>query len=221
MKIIAAGLSRTGTLSLSTALSHLGLRTLHWCPERLRDVMLGTCDQPDFHRYDDVDAVADIPAALFYRELLDAYPNAKCILTTRTEDSWLRSVKTHYEISVPEYLRGQPLMLEEARRTQEFAYGSAKVVPYLYLKRFREHNRAVVQDVPADRLLVLTLGKDMGWRPLCDFLQLPIPAMPFPEANLGRQSRAQIETAPWYERVLRRTGFMRTEDFEKRSEQQS
>jgi hypothetical protein len=205
MRIVGAGLSRTGTLSLSLALQELGLRTLHWCPERLRDVINGQTTQPDFRRYDDVDAVIDLPAALFYYELLQAYPEAKCILTTRREDAWLRSVQHHYQVSVPEYLKGDTERLEEARRTQELAYGSAEVVPYLYLKRYRDHNRLVVHDVPPERLLVLNLEENSGWTALCDFLGLAVPDAPFPHANKSLPGQNPAPPLPMWRRLLKRT----------------
>ncbi|KAF7585071.1 hypothetical protein BBP40_001066, partial [Aspergillus hancockii] len=37
------------------------------------------------------DACLDIPACLFWRDLIAAYPDAKVILTTRDVDSWLAS----------------------------------------------------------------------------------------------------------------------------------
>lgn len=207
MKILGAGLSRTGTLSLATALEQLGFSTIHWVPERLRDVMMGTNDSPDFRRYDDVEAVTDLPAALFYRELLEAYPDAKCILTIRPEDDWLRSMKQHYEVAVPDYLRGNKLMLEEARRTQEFAYGSAQVVPWLYLKKFRDHNWAVQQAVPPERLLVVELGKNMNWASLCGFLGVPEPNTPFPRTNQSHGGGGQGAGEPLHRRLLRRAGL--------------
>jgi sulfotransferase family protein len=204
MRIVGAGLSRTGTLSLSLALKELGLRTLHWCPERLSDVIAGRTAHPDFRRYDDVDAVTDLPAALFYYELLEAYPEAKCILTTRAEDAWLRSVQHHYQVSVPEDLKGDRQRLEEARRTQELAYGSADVVPYLYLKRYRDHNRLVVHDVPPERLLVLNLEESSGWTALCAFLSVPVPDKPFPHANRSLSSRISTAPIPIWRRLLKR-----------------
>jgi len=36
--------------------------------------------------------VSDIPAAIFYQELMDAYPDAKIILTTRDEEKWVQSM---------------------------------------------------------------------------------------------------------------------------------
>ena len=39
----------------------------------------------------------------------------------------------------------------------------------------------VKEKVPADRLLVFEVKQ--GWKPLCDFLELPIPNEPFPNVN--------------------------------------
>ena len=57
MKYLCAGLSRTGTLSLHKAMEILGYKSLHWEPERLRDVIMGENQLPDWRRYDDVDVV--------------------------------------------------------------------------------------------------------------------------------------------------------------------
>ena len=46
-----------------------------------------------------------------------------------------------------------------------------------------EHNAAVQQTVPAERLLVFQV-KD-GWGPLCDFLGCEVPDTPFPHLNEG------------------------------------
>jgi len=48
----------------------------------------------------DYDAIEDIPAILFVDELLEAYPNAKVILTNRDVDSWAQSMeKTFYTVT--------------------------------------------------------------------------------------------------------------------------
>src|SRR5206468_1738050 len=79
MKILGVGLSRTGTMSLTLALRQLGFRAMHYDRVRLNDVLDGSNTKPDFRRYDDVDAVTDIPSAYFYRELLEAYPESRAI----------------------------------------------------------------------------------------------------------------------------------------------
>lgn len=46
---------------------------------------------------------------------------------------------------------------------------------------YRNWNEEVIRSVPEDRLLVFNVKQ--GWKPLCDFLGLPIPAKPFPNVN--------------------------------------
>lgn len=51
----------------------------------------------------------------------------------------------------------------------------------------RAHNRAVIDGMSADRLLVYEIGQ--GWEPLCQFLGMPVPDEPFPRVN----ERAALE----------------------------
>ena len=46
---------------------------------------------------------------------------------------------------------------------------------------FREHIAEVQSEVPADRLLTFDLRE--GWQPLCDFLEVQVPDIPFPKTN--------------------------------------
>lgn len=170
MKILGVGLSRTGTLSLHHALEILGFNSIHWAPERLQDIVEGKNQNPSFRRYDDVDAVTDIPAAFFYRELCGAYPDCLCILTVRSADSWYRSVANHYR-----RVKDAPL--------QNLVYGSAVATEFLYKKKFNDHNEAVRSFVPCDRLLEMNLDSEFDWDKLCRFLGKGKPSTPFPHAN--------------------------------------
>ena len=38
-----------------------------------------------------------------------------------------------------------------------------------------------MQNAPKDKLLIWKLGD--GWKPICEFLELPIPDKPFPHSN--------------------------------------
>ena len=46
---------------------------------------------------------------------------------------------------------------------------------------FEEHNQAVIDAIPASRLLVYRPGD--GWWPLCRFLDVPVPTEDFPRLN--------------------------------------
>ena len=77
IKIFGIGLSRTGTTSLTLALSELGLHAYHF--PRGREVI------------DSVDAATDTPVAAWYQDLDAAYPDSKFILTLRHRPEWLDS----------------------------------------------------------------------------------------------------------------------------------
>jgi hypothetical protein len=49
------------------------------------------------------------------------------------------------------------------------------------IKAFVAYNQAVKATIPSDRLFIDEV-KD-GWDPLCQFLDIPVPAEPFPRSN--------------------------------------
>ena len=203
MKILGVGLSRTGTYSLAVALRQLGFNTLHYDRERLNDILDGTNPRPDFRRYDDVDAVTDIPSAYFYRELLQAYPSCKAILTLRDVESWWTSVARHVNVHNPyrsprafgydsriRALGSTPLTDPGADNHFKMlllncVYGSTIALEYLYKKKYLDHNEGVQREIPPDRLLVMNMPAGDGWEKLCGFLGLPVPDLPFPHKHRG------------------------------------
>src|SRR5512138_1402657 len=154
VKILGVGLGRTGTMSLTLALRRLGFRAMHYDRVRLNDILDGSNPAPDFRRYDDVDAVLDIPSAYFYRELLDAYPEAKEILTVRDVEAWWKSIERHVNVNVP-YLPPKMFGYDHRRRTLgaspmtdpgahnhfmmlllNCVYGSTIALEFLYKKKY-------------------------------------------------------------------------------------
>ena len=99
MKVICAGLGKTGTTSLAEALRILGFTVYDYPEHELHhgdewlDILYGG-KQTDFaSMYKDVDAVADLPPAFWYQEIYEAFPNAKVVLTIRdNEDVFARSL---------------------------------------------------------------------------------------------------------------------------------
>lgn len=192
MQIVGAGLSKTGTRSLHKALRALGYTSLHYDTMRLNDLLMGAKPDTNFRRYDDVDAVSDLPAAWFFEELLAAYPRAKCILTLRDEDSWWRSIEEHFNRAIPMTSPRQDPFRWGVRM---LAYGSARAEEAPYRKAYREHNARVQASVPAMRLLVMDVVGGQGWETLCPFLGLREPDIPFPHANKKEDFRAQVEAS--------------------------
>lgn len=49
------------------------------------------------------------------------------------------------------------------------------------IAHYHQHIANVKTLVPADRLLIFSV--DQGWEPLCQFLDVPVPATEFPKVN--------------------------------------
>jgi len=177
-KVFCVGFGKTGTSSMREALEMLGYRVTG--PN-------GT-DDPDIaanlesmvrdlaERYD---AFQDNPWPLVYREMDARYPGSKFILTTRDETKWIESAVAHFGGS------STPL------RTLVYGVGDPKGNEAAWIERRRRHEREVAdyfRDRPDD-LLTVDVTRDPDWKPLCDFLGLPVPSRPFPH----QQSRVKRE----------------------------
>lgn len=108
MKVLALGLGRTGTTSLRAALQELGFvdtyhmtsASVHNPPDCLMwmDALAAKYDGVGKFERKDWDqllghcqAICDWPAIAFCPELIEAYPDAKVLITTRDVDSWYMS----------------------------------------------------------------------------------------------------------------------------------
>jgi hypothetical protein len=100
MRLIGAGLPRTGTLSQKVALEMLGLAPCYHMVNVLGDLeqaetwrrALGG-EQPWAQVFDGFQATVDWPGSFFYKELVEAYPDAKVLLSIRDADAWERSMR--------------------------------------------------------------------------------------------------------------------------------
>lgn len=197
LKVIGAGLGRTATFSLKFALEHLGLGPCYHMSEVLagarRNVPLWlnvVKGKPDWDSiFDGYQSTTDYPTCSYWRELADYYPNAKVVLTVRDADSWFDSVsETIFSDQMQGSLAGTPL--EEMMRGVIFdAFGGRVKDRGFMTEWFKNRNQAVIDALPAHRLLVYSPKE--GWEPLCSFLGIAVPDGPFPRIN----SRDEIEQA--------------------------
>lgn len=196
LKVICAGLPRTGNTSLAEALRILGYKTLQHSTERLP---LFPTAETSFRVFDDVDAVVDLPAALYWQELLEAYPDARLILTTRDQWSWYESMVRHIEVM-------RAAGDTECDKLHTLVFGSAEPSEYWYKRRFHDHEWAIRlwAEIEAEketwlyseRFLAFDITTECthdtpecdsiaAWVTLCSFLDKPIPDVPFPWLNKG------------------------------------
>jgi hypothetical protein len=194
LKIIGAGLHRTGTLSLKIALETLGYqKCYHFIelganPSHLSQWMAASEGQTtDWDAlFEGYQATLDFPGQYFYKDLHKAYPNAKVILTVREAERWYESVyNTIYRV----YKNADALMPPERKLLApldhllfEVYYQGRFEDKSFMLDFYHQYVEEVKNAIPADKLLVFQVKE--GWKPLCEFLDAPIPENEaFPHVN--------------------------------------
>ncbi|KAL1862513.1 hypothetical protein VTK73DRAFT_6765 [Phialemonium thermophilum] len=215
MKVLVLGLPRTGTQSLADALTHLGFGPVY----HMRDV--GKNNHQGFwieaievkfesppgekqgpalgrKKFDTVlagfEGVADFPAAIFPEELLDAYPEAAVVLSTRDEDGWYASMMStlwHHHTRRREQLQatrgGEPLsapQLSMARLADKYHHHCWNDdFPAYGRETFRRHNALVKESAARTGRRFLEYRVGEGWDRLCEFLGVAVPQIPFPRSD--------------------------------------
>ena len=197
MKVVCAGLNKTGTKSLAEALRVLGYKVYDYEEQTLdyldHWIKVFNGDTPEATIklvYHNADAVVDYPGLYFWEEILDAFPGTKVILSVRDEDKWIQSWMK--QLAMVEAARPRLLFLSPTGRKMlkvyyaflRACYGEVhnRNNTYVYCKNARAHNDRVRAIVPKENLLVYRIMQ--GWKPLCDFLGHEIPNVAFPHENV-------------------------------------
>jgi hypothetical protein len=205
LKIVGVGFGRTGTASLYTALAQLGYPCYHMfeviqnkANKTHLDFWLKVANSPPGTRHDweqvfsKYTAAVDNPACVVWRELLEAYPDAKVVLTLHPKgaETWYQSTMETI------YFSESGWQFKVLKAVTPFGYKFGTMVHKLIWQRghqgtmgdrakaieyYNRHVETIKAAVPADRLLVYSVNQ--GWQPLCDFLGVPVPATPFPNVN--------------------------------------
>lgn len=95
MKIFGIGINKTGTQSLSDFIGKLGFRTLH---DRIRAKSIQAAingSKRFIPHLKDHDAFFDFPENLDLEKLLERFPDARFIMTTRDTEQWVTSRIIH------------------------------------------------------------------------------------------------------------------------------
>jgi Sulfotransferase domain len=194
LRVVGAGLGRTGTHSLKLALERLlGGPCYH---------MTEAFGRPDdtavWHaavRGDTVDwndllsgyvATVDWPAAAFWRELREANPEAVVLLSVHeSPEAWhasmdrtiLSTLSQPVREGEPEWAARRAMTLDMMRLTFDPRWRDREAA----IAAYERHNAAVRRAVPAGQLIDWRVGD--GWEPICAALGLPVPAEKFPHVN--------------------------------------
>ncbi|NEY91751.1 sulfotransferase family protein [Tabrizicola oligotrophica] len=202
LRVVGAGLGRTGTTSLKSALEFLlkapcyHMDEVYAHPEHVevwRSALRG--DTAGLGAImEGYAATVDWPAGAFWRELSSLYPKALVVLTVReTAEAWWKSAnatileKNRQPVSANDPLAVSSGMIEEMmswRFTPDWNDRKSALAAY------ERHNASVREGVAPGRLL--EWKPDDGWEPLCAALEVPVPKAAFPHKNSAKEFRAQM-----------------------------
>jgi len=195
LQIIGSGFGRTGTKSLKEALEHLGFGPCHHMYEVIANPpqvahwqALVDGRHVDWAEvFDGYVAQVDWPGAHVWRATLEAFPDAKVIHTHRPPEIWWASfsktigklMQVHSDMPLPPHIEDMMTAAEVMIMEQTFGmrHPDAETAKAAFMQRLED----VRDTVPAERLLVLDVAE--GWEPICAFLDVPVPAEPFPHRN--------------------------------------
>jgi len=192
LRVVGAGLPRTGTSTLKIALSRLlGVRCFHMNEIPGHPFELGAPWQAALSdatvAWDTAmpgyGAAVDWPASAFWRQLASAHPDALVLLSTRSSaDAWFESI----EATILPYARlAQAPTWAEQRDLdtllERFAGTRQWDDPATLKAAYERHNLAVRTEVAASRLL--DWQPTDGWAPLCAALGVREPDEAFPWTN--------------------------------------
>jgi hypothetical protein len=202
LKVVGAGVGRTGTHSLKIALEQLLGGPCHHMVEVFahpEEVSVWT-DAIDGKPVDwgalmsGYTAQVDWPGGGFWPELSAANPDALVLLSTRDPDKWYTSCSNTIFAGMRAMADGGDewmsamLRLFKERFSDEIEDRDAMVAAY------ERHNEAVRAAIPKERLLDWTPSD--GWEPICERLNLPEPSEPFPVTNTTKEFREMLGMPP-------------------------
>jgi hypothetical protein len=215
LQVIGAGYGRTGTLSLKHALEELGFGPTYHMEEVFRHpshvsrwleyAADGTADWDRlFDRYG---SAVDFPASCAWQDLAVEYPLAKVVLTVRDIDEWWTSTATTIYPTRTMFPAWVKRLVPFTRRWLDMT--DRLVWSGIFGGRFEDrdhaksvfeaHVEAVQERCDGERLLIFEVSQ--GWEPLCEFLDVPVPAGPFPRVNDSKSLRRRFAAIRWGTRL--------------------
>lgn len=202
LRVVGAGVGRTGTHSLKLALEQLLDAPCHHMIEILGDPaqIPSWIDAVNGREVDwsrmlaRYGAIVDWPGASFWRELSRAYPDALVLLSVRDPEEWYRSASNTIFLTFDNMPPEIAPWMDAVRQLLRERFCDRFDDPEAMMDAYVRHNDDVRSEVPASRLLEWDLGD--GWGPICERLGVPVPGEPFPVTNSTDEFREMVGMPP-------------------------
>ena len=174
VKIVGIGLNKTGTKTLGECMRCWNMKHISFSANAF-DYWRNNDAAAIMRLVEEYDSFEDWPWPLIYKGIDEAFPEAKFILTTRQcPDVWFDSLCRHAERHGPTIFR-------------KLIYGFE--MPHSHKREHIHYYEAHTESVRGyfgrnpSKLLEVCWENGDGWEELSNFLALPSPDIPFPNAN--------------------------------------
>lgn len=224
MRVLPLSLCRTSEVSLGEALKTLGYKPFGMAEATKNpSLILGLwrdCLDAKYNgrgkpwgkkEFDamlsEYDSVLGVPCCLYAEDLVKAYPDAKVILTKKSPQSWANTMLIAGQKMVN--WRGWDIMIAWDKLFSgpliHLIRGQMKVMCNDDYSRgghaekfFEAHEKKIRELVPKEKLLELEYPQT--WKPLCDFLDQPVPnvAYPFVKEDTDDEMILRFQGMFWY-----------------------
>ncbi|GAA6186160.1 sulfotransferase family protein [Aliiglaciecola sp. NS0011-25] len=198
IKIIGAGMGRTGTASLKVALETLGLGQCYHMTEVLKNPKTATDwsnaaeGNADWDKiFNGYTATVDNPGCNYWKELADYYPQGKVILTVRDADKWFESTsETIHSSAFAGFIKNSSFGEMVQKTVWDIMENRMDDRKYM-IDFFNNRTAEIIDYIAPERLLVYKVSE--GWEPLCNFLDIPVPDTEFPRINSRDETKQVLE----------------------------
>jgi hypothetical protein len=198
LKVVGAGVGRTGTHSLKFALEQLLGGPCHHMVEVFENPgQIPVWTDAIEGRPVDWSALlspyrssVDWPSTSFWPEILAANPDALVLLSVRDPEAWYRSFSNTIAIGLTNPPPGLEAWMGSVSRLLHDRFSDELEDSTAMIDAYERHNAEVRARVPAGQLLEWTPSD--GWDPICERLGLPVPAEPFPVTNSTEEFRSML-----------------------------
>jgi hypothetical protein len=150
-------------------------------------------------------ALVDLPAAGFFRQLDERYPGSRFVHTVREREQWLEAVERHYRSLAEAWLTMSERFRAFSERITRHVYGAFPFDREAFANAYDRHEEAVAAhfaDRPAD-MLVLNVADASASTELGAFLgRAPARNGPFPHVT----DADEVPDSP-FERTQLRAGL--------------
>jgi hypothetical protein len=215
LQVIGTGQARTGTTSLKIALEHLGFGKCYHMFELMNHpdhlIYFEKAERGEQVNWDELlkgyHSACDMPIIGYYKQVIEKYNNASVIHTSRDAESWYKSMtdtifwaikpsprrvlSMMIRLPFSSTLRKRLRILKFNGRMVEKFFGKDLKNKTKVIGNFNDYNQQVYKTVPKERLLVYDVKS--GWEPLCKFLNVPVPLIPFPNSNTKDEFVHQVK----------------------------